>query len=53
MKNEIKQVSPETVERLLTDWKNVPAETQWAVLGYVQAVMTMSKPVAEPEKQPA
>lgn len=48
----MKQVSPETVEKLLKGWKNVPPETQWAVLGYVQAVMTMSKPVV-PEKQPA
>lgn len=53
MNEKMKRVSLETVEKFLTGWKNVPPETQWAVLGYVQAVMAMSKPVAEPEKQPA
>lgn len=53
MKSVIKQVSPEVVEKLLKGWKNVPPETQWAVLGYVQAVMAMSKPVETENKKSA
>jgi|GEM_PF-3437080 len=53
MDKKMKRVSLETVEKLLTEWESKPAEIQWAVLGAVQMTMLMSKPVAEPEKQPA
>lgn len=53
MDEKMKRVSLETVEKFLTEWKSKPAETQWAVLGAIQMAMLMSKPVTEPEKQPA
>ena len=53
MDEKMKRVSLETVENVLNDWISKPAETQWAVLGAIQMAMLMSKPVTEPEKQPA